>query len=148
MMILLDNAVKHSPPGGRVTLAAQPAERDGAAWVAIRVSDQGPGIPETEQARIFERFYRAPGARSGEGTGLGLAIGRWIVEEHQGRIELQSEPCMGAAFTVWLPAVAPPEGPTACGPAEIAPAAAGPAPREREPVPAELVSTRSDGGPA
>ena len=55
--------------------------------MAIQVSDDGPGIALAEQERIFERFYRAPGSRSGEGTGLGLAIARWIVEEHQGSID-------------------------------------------------------------
>jgi signal transduction histidine kinase len=108
VMILLDNAVKHSSPGGRVTLAAERAPRGDVDGVAIQVSDQGPGIPAAEQARIFERFYRAPGSRSGEGTGLGLAIGRWIVEEHHGSIGLTSEPGAGATFTVWLPATAPP----------------------------------------
>jgi signal transduction histidine kinase len=107
IMILLDNAVKHSPPGGRVTLSAESAVHAGGAAVAIRVSDQGPGIQPTEQGRIFERFYRAPGARSGEGTGLGLAIARWIVEEHEGSIDLVSEPGADATFTVWLPACEP-----------------------------------------
>jgi signal transduction histidine kinase len=112
VMILLDNAVKHSPTGGRVTLTAERAPHDGVDSVAIRVADQGPGIQPTEQPRIFERFYRAPGSRSGEGTGLGLAIGRWIAEEHRGSIELASEPGAGATFTVWLPASEPPAQPT------------------------------------
>jgi signal transduction histidine kinase len=159
MMILLDNAVKHSPPGGRVTLAAKRVERDGRASVAIRVSDEGLGIPTAEQPRIFERFYRAPGARSGEGTGLGLAIGRWIVEEHQGSIELASEPGQGATFTVWLPAVEAPEetGDAAAdgtppateatadsldgAPSELAESS----PTHADPVAAELVSSRADG---
>jgi signal transduction histidine kinase len=112
VMILLDNAVKHSPTGGRVTLTAERAPHNGVDSVAIRVADQGPGIQPTEQARIFERFYRAPGSRSGEGTGLGLAIGRWIAEEHRGSIELASEPGAGATFTVWLPASEPPAQPS------------------------------------
>jgi hypothetical protein len=113
-MILLDNAVKHAPAGGRVTLAAERGQHAGADSVAIQVSDTGPGIALEEQARVFERFYRAPGSRSGEGTGLGLAIARWIVEEHQGSIGLASVPGEGATFTVWLPAaevaVQTPEG--------------------------------------
>jgi signal transduction histidine kinase len=162
MMILLDNAVKHSPPGGRVTLAADRAERDSRDWVTIRVSDEGLGIPATEQPRIFERFYRAPGARSGEGTGLGLAIGRWIVEEHQGSIELASEPGQGASFTVWLPAVEAPEEIGEAVADGLPPASAGVAasmngapsglaesgPTHAEPVAAELASSRADGGSA
>ena len=107
VMILLDNAVKRAPPGSRVSLCAGRRVLDGLETVATRVTDQGPGIPRSEQARIFERFYRAPGSRSGEGAGLGLAIARWIVEEHQGGIELTSEPGAGATFTVWLPASEP-----------------------------------------
>jgi two-component system OmpR family sensor kinase len=106
LLILLDNAVKHTPPGGRVALRAT---HDASSTpvdtktVMIRVSDDGPGIPLAEQERIFERFYRAPGARSGEGAGLGLAIARWIVEEHQGTISVESVPNAGATFTVRLP---------------------------------------------
>jgi signal transduction histidine kinase len=131
VMILLDNAVKHSPSGGRVTLTARRAPHNGVDSVAIQVADQGPGILLAEQARIFERFYRAPGSRSGEGTGLGLAIGRWIAEEHRGSIELASEPGAGATFTVWLPASEPfvePSPQPAMGPSHLhAPPVASPA---------------------
>ena len=105
-LILLDNAVKHTPQGGRVTLSAacmEPTTPAGAQTAVVRVSDDGPGIPPAEQERIFERFYRAPGTRSGEGAGLGLAIARWIVEEHQGTITLESVPGSGATFAVQLP---------------------------------------------
>ena len=112
VMILLDNAVKHAPPGGRVTLMAERASHGTAESVAIRISDDGPGIAPADQERIFERFYRAPGSRSGEGTGLGLAIARWIVEEHQGSIEVSSAPGQGATFTVWLPVTERPPPPT------------------------------------
>ena len=71
-------------------------------------SDDGPGIDPAEQERIFERFYRAPGSRSGEGTGLGLAIARWIVEEHQGSIEVASMPGAGRHLPVRLPSLEPP----------------------------------------
>jgi two-component system, OmpR family, sensor kinase len=100
MLILLDNALKYSPPGGQVTLAARHAPGGG---IDVRVSDTGPGIPIEEQGRIFDRFYRGAAGRSGEGTGLGLSIARWIVEEHHGRIEVASEPGGGATFSVWLP---------------------------------------------
>jgi signal transduction histidine kinase len=119
LLILLDNALKHTPDGGQVTVSAKQACRDGRAWIAVHVADTGPGIPLGEQAHIFDRFYRGAGSRSGEGTGLGLAIARWIIEEHHGTIELASAPGEGATFTVWLPAspapvpaVAEPERPT------------------------------------
>jgi signal transduction histidine kinase len=86
--------------------------------VIVQVIDQGPGIPPDEQARIFERFYRAPGSRSGEGTGLGLAIARWIVEEHQGTIAVTSEPGAGATFTVRLPALRAPQNLTPSTPGQ------------------------------
>ena len=116
VLILLDNAVKHVPPDGRVTLSAERTGREGADAVAIHVVDDGPGIAPADQERIFERFYRAPGSRSGEGTGLGLAIARWIVEEHRGSIEVASAPGAGATFTVRLPAseMPPPPVPPPC----------------------------------
>jgi signal transduction histidine kinase len=108
LMILLDNAVTLAPSGGLVTLAASRATTSGGESVGIAVSDDGPGIAPAEQERIFERFYRASGSRSGEGTGLGLAIARWIVEEHQGSLSLVSTPGAGATFTVWLPLIPAP----------------------------------------
>jgi signal transduction histidine kinase len=113
LLILLDNAVKHAPPGGRVTLSAERARQESADAIALHVADDGPGIAPADRARIFERFSRAPGSRSGEGVGLGLAIARWIVEEHQGSIEVASAPGAGATFTVRLPAskMPPPPAP-------------------------------------
>ncbi|MCC7106166.1 MAG: HAMP domain-containing histidine kinase [Chloroflexi bacterium] len=99
LLILTDNAVKYTPPDGSVTLTAR---RVGAA-VWLDVADTGPGIPPDEQARIFERFYRADRARSGDGAGLGLAIARWIVEEHGGRVAVESRPGNGSVFRVELP---------------------------------------------
>jgi signal transduction histidine kinase len=112
LMILLDNAVKHTPPGGQVHLTAERAAAAGVDGIAVRVADDGPGIALEAQPRIFERFYRAPGSRSGEGTGLGLAIARWIMDEHQGTISVASTPGSGATFTVWLPAIAGPHDDT------------------------------------
>jgi signal transduction histidine kinase len=99
LFILLDNALKYTPEGGevRVSLAAQ----SGMARIEIR--DTGPGIEPQDLPRLFDRFFRADRARSGEGTGLGLAIGRWIAEAHGGRIVATNAPGGGALFTVTLP---------------------------------------------
>jgi two-component system phosphate regulon sensor histidine kinase PhoR len=99
---LIDNAVRHSPPGGRILVRAYV---EGSNLV-ISVADHGPGIPKTEQERIFERFYRADAARSREsgGTGLGLSIAKHLVEAHGGRIQVQSEVGVGSTFSMLLPA--------------------------------------------
>lgn len=87
---LLDNAARHSPPGGLVTLQA--ARLDDV--VRIAVTDQGDGIPAAERDRVFERFTRGERAKDG-GTGLGLAIARWVVQLHQGTIAI-ADPSPGA----------------------------------------------------
>jgi heavy metal sensor kinase len=100
--ILLDNAFKFTPvPGGVVTLCAE--ERDGRALISVR--DNGMGIAEENHARIFERFYRVDQARSREfaGAGLGLSIAQWIVEQHQGKIRVESVLGAGSIFWVELP---------------------------------------------
>lgn len=99
---LLDNAVQYTPPGGRITLQARPAD---SKSVMISVTDTGIGIPQTDQKRIFERFYRVDAARSREvgGTGLGLSIAKHLVEAHGGHIEVDSEVGRGSTFTVFLP---------------------------------------------
>ena len=107
LLILLDNGLKYTPEGGRVTIEARPLSRQGAPGIAIRVTDTGPGIRPEEHARIFERFYRADRVRRTGGSGLGLAIARWIVDEHHGTIEVDSQPGHGSTFTVWLPAATP-----------------------------------------
>ncbi len=101
LLILLDNAVKYTDAGGRVTLRA--AARGNR--VEFQVSDTGIGIPPAELPRIFDRFYRVDKARSRQqgGTGLGLAIARWIVDAHGGTIQVESEPGRGTTFTVSLP---------------------------------------------
>ncbi len=101
---LLENAVNYSPEGGVVTMAAHRSGRS----VVITVSDQGPGIPETDLPRVFERFYRVDKARSRSdrdpgGTGLGLAIVRHLVELHGGRVTAANGRERGAVFTVELP---------------------------------------------
>ena len=96
--ILLDNAIHHSPAGGRVTVTAGPG-----AW--LTVEDEGPGIEPAYLDQVFDRFWRAPDAPSG-GTGLGLAIARWIAERHDGTIEAANRGSghTGARFTVRVPA--------------------------------------------
>lgn len=96
---LLDNAVKYTPAGGRVEIEAR---RDGGDAV-ITVTDTGPGIPPAEQARIWERLYRADQSRSERGLGLGLSLVRAIARAHGGVAAVESEPGHGARFSVRLP---------------------------------------------
>jgi signal transduction histidine kinase len=97
--ILLDNAFRHGRPPVTVTLA----KRDGR--ISLEVRDAGPGLPPASEERIFERFYRADPARSGEGTGLGLSIARAIVEAHGGTIRAKTADGGGTAVTIELPAL-------------------------------------------
>jgi signal transduction histidine kinase len=99
VVILVDNAVRHSPPGGRVGVAVR-IEEGGAS---ISVEDDGRGIRPEDLPHVFERFYRAPGSPGG-GTGLGLAIAKWIVDRQGGRIEVTNRAEGGAHFVVHLPA--------------------------------------------
>jgi len=96
---LLHNAIKFTPAGGQVTVSA--AAQDGE--VAIAVRDTGIGISVEDQARIFERFYKAAEARGRPGSGLGLAIVKHIVQAHGGRATVESRPGQGSTFTVVLP---------------------------------------------
>jgi len=100
-LILLDNAVKYTPDGGRIELRV--STNDGFAVTEIR--DTGIGIASEDIPHIFDRFYRADRARSREsgGTGLGLAIGQWIAAAHGGEIRVESAPSAGSSFQVWLP---------------------------------------------
>ena len=108
---LLDNAVKYTPEGGQITVAARriPAAKDGTPaqqdGIELSVADTGIGIPEQDRPRVFERFYRVDKARSRElgGTGLGLAISRRIIEDHGGWIRAESPPQQGATFRIGLP---------------------------------------------
>ena len=106
---LLDNAIKYTAEGGRVTVTCR---RAGAEYV-LSITDTGEGIPADLQPRIFERFFRVDKARSraendGSGAGLGLSISRWIAEAHHGRLELTRSDSMGSTFTAYLPAVPSP----------------------------------------
>ena len=98
---LVDNAVKYTPPGGRVEVTGG---FEGSE-IVIRVSDTGIGIPEGKLPRIFERFYRVDKARSKEtgGTGLGLSIVKHVAENHGGRVAVESTVGEGSTFTVYLP---------------------------------------------
>jgi signal transduction histidine kinase len=99
---LCDNAVKYTPAGGLITVAAEQA-LDGAR---VTVQNSGPPIPPEHLPHLFDRFYRVDADRSSAtgGSGLGLAIADEIVRLHGGRISVQSEPARGTTFTVYLPA--------------------------------------------
>jgi two-component system sensor histidine kinase SenX3 len=99
---LVGNAINYSAPGARVAVSVRCADD----LVEIAVADQGQGIPEGEQARIFERFYRVDAARSRAtgGTGLGLAIVKHICANHGGEVTVWSEQGHGSTFTIRLPA--------------------------------------------
>lgn len=98
---LLSNALKFSPEGGAVHLEV---EREGR-WMRWKVRDEGPGIAPSEQARIFERFYRSPSARGIPGTGLGLSIVKHLAGLMDGEVSVTSELGQGATFTLSLPLV-------------------------------------------
>jgi two-component system phosphate regulon sensor histidine kinase PhoR len=96
----MHNAIKFTPENGIISVHA---EASGDEDVMICVEDSGPGIPEAEQSRIFERFYKQDRARTKGGTGLGLAIARHIVEGHGGRIWVESNTGQGARFCLTVP---------------------------------------------
>ncbi len=96
---LIHNAIKFTPPGGKVTVSAV---LEGSSAV-IGVRDTGVGIPAEDLPRIFERFYKADRSRSGGGTGLGLSIARHLVESHGGKIWAESELNQGSSFFFTLP---------------------------------------------
>jgi len=101
LLNLLDNAVKYTPEGGEISLAVE--QQNGNAEIVVR--DTGIGIPDEDQQRVFDRFYRVDKARSRAlgGAGLGLSIVRCIVEAHGGHITIESTPQKGSTFRVFLP---------------------------------------------
>ncbi len=120
---LLDNAIKHSPAGGIVTLGAAPfpsppsapsdprqrGEKTAPSMIRIWVADQGPGIPSEDHRKIFERFYRRGSElrRETPGVGIGLSLVHHIVKAHHGRVWVESEPGKGSTFFVELPLATP-----------------------------------------
>lgn len=101
LLLLLDNAVKYTPSGGRITLSVNGGP--GGAMVSVR--DTGIGIPETALPRVFERFYRVDESRSRDagGTGLGLSIAKWIADRHHASLEAESVVGEGSVFRIRFP---------------------------------------------
>jgi signal transduction histidine kinase len=110
---ILDNALRYTPEGGRISLSAHRVEAD----VEIRIKDSGPGVGSEELDKIFERFHRAEASRTREegGSGLGFAIARSIVEKHNGRIWAESELGHGLTVIMRLPIHQPADPPAARG---------------------------------
>ncbi|MBD5151971.1 MAG: HAMP domain-containing histidine kinase [Oscillibacter sp.] len=96
---LLDNAIKYTPAGGTVAIEVIPYQM----FCRINVTDTGPGIPEAERAKVFQRFYRSPAAYETEGVGIGLYLARQIAEGQGGYIKVSSQPGQGSCFSVYLP---------------------------------------------
>ncbi|WP_222929958.1 cell wall metabolism sensor histidine kinase WalK [Gordonia sp. OPL2] len=100
---LLSNALRLAPDASTITVAA--GSVDGWAWIAVR--DEGPGIADADQQRVFERFRRVDDTTSSDarhrGSGLGLTIARQIVESHEGRLVVHSRLGVGSTFVIWLP---------------------------------------------
>lgn len=105
MTNLLSNAVNYTPAGGRIRLETKSQVWNEQRWVTFSVSDTGPGIPDNEKERIFDRFFRGLVARAAgtPGTGLGLSISKEIIDRHKGRLMFISQPGRGTTFGVWLP---------------------------------------------
>jgi heavy metal sensor kinase len=101
LLLLLDNAVKYTPSGGRITLSVD----RGPAGATVAVSDTGIGIPETALPHVFERFYRVDESRNRDagGTGLGLSIAKWIAERHHASLEAESVLGQGSVFRIRFP---------------------------------------------
>jgi len=110
LLNLLDNAIKYTPPGGKITVATSAT----AGGAQVTVTDNGPGIQPEFQPRIFERFFRADQARtransqsgSTSGAGLGLSIAKWVAEAHHGTLVLTRSDTSGTVFRVSLPTTA------------------------------------------
>jgi len=98
---LLSNAVKFAPSDSTVSVSTEKADKQ----VIVRISDQGPGIPEKDKKLIFDRFHRLQSTAAKEGTGLGLPIARELIELHHGSIEVESEVGKGSTFSIRLPLV-------------------------------------------
>ena len=118
-LALLDNALRHTPAGNRVTVAVRPG---GSGWAVLEVRDAGTGIAAEHLPRVFDRFFRVDEARAREagGTGLGLAIAQTIVRAYGGEITAESALGAGSAFRVRLPAAPVPVPGTSSHPEDFA----------------------------
>jgi signal transduction histidine kinase len=101
LLNLIHNALQAMPDGGEMKIATESTSRHGHDWVVVSVRDTGVGIPQMEQARIFEPFYTTKGNQGG--TGLGLSVTYGIITDHGGQIDVESQPGFGSKFSVWLP---------------------------------------------
>ena len=95
---ILDNAVKYMKEGGNVTIRAVPLE----LFVRVDITDQGPGIPEEDYSRIFQRFWRGPETGTQEGVGIGLYLTREIVTRQGGYVKVASCPGKGSTFSLYF----------------------------------------------
>jgi len=102
---LVGNAVKYTRPGSELRVEARALERRGVPGIEVAVLDQGPGIPEQDQERIFEPYARSRRDEQKTGVGLGLAISRRILEAHRGTIGVEAAPGGGSRFHFWIPAL-------------------------------------------
>ena len=98
LLILVDNALKFTPPGGTIAISTSMAD----GRVAVSIRDTGPGIAPDALPHIFERFYRSDSSRAGAGAGLGLAIAKELIEAQGGAIRVESQAGRGSVFTVTL----------------------------------------------
>jgi signal transduction histidine kinase len=107
LMNLIGNAIKFTPPQGKITISAS---GNGPEWTQVSVNDSGPGISAAEYQKIFQKFYQVAesGGPKPKGTGLGLAISKALVELHGGKIWVESEPGRGSTFSFTLPVLGSP----------------------------------------
>jgi len=99
---LIANGIRFTPQGGQITISSIEEED----WILIQISDTGAGIPEEDLPHVFDRFWKGDQSRArqeGVGSGLGLSIAKGIIEMHQGRISIDSQPNQGTTFTIRLP---------------------------------------------
>jgi signal transduction histidine kinase len=101
---LLGNAVKFSPPGGRVHVTARHVEEDGKSYLRLAVADEGPGFPPAEKSRIATPYIRFQGSETVPGTGLGLTVVQKVLKAHRGRLDVANNDGPGSTFTLWIPA--------------------------------------------
>jgi signal transduction histidine kinase len=101
---LFGNAVKFSPKGGVVRIAARIVEEEGRAFLRLDVADEGPGFPPAERSRIATPYLRFQGSETVPGTGLGLTVVQKVLQAHRGRLDVANNDGPGSTFTLWIPA--------------------------------------------